>query len=56
MGRVADFKRRTRAVWCIVIGLLVLTAMAARQLPRFQSSPEWTTIDLPNPPAPLNTP
>lgn len=53
MGRAAGFKKRSRAVWCIGIGLFGLTVMGARQLPEFQSSPKWTTIDLPNPPAPL---
>lgn len=53
MGIAAGFKKRSRAVWCIGIALFGLTVMGARQLPEFQSSPEWTTINLPNPPAPL---
>ena len=49
----AGFKKRSRAVWCIGMALVGLTVMGARQLPEFQSGPEWTTIELPNPPAPL---
>ena len=46
--------KKSRARWCILIGVFAVTVMAgSHEVLRFQSSREWITISLPNPPATL---
>jgi hypothetical protein len=46
--------KKSRAHWYILLALFAVTAMAgAHEVLRFQSSREWVTVSLPNPPAPL---
>ena len=46
--------KKSRAGWYILIALFAVTAMAGtHEVLRFQSSREWVTVSLPNPPAPL---
>jgi hypothetical protein len=47
-------KKRSKAVWCLLIAVFGLTLMAGtKEISLLQSNREWTTITLPNPPAPL---
>ena len=45
---------KPRALWFIFVALFAVTVMGGTQeVRRIQSSREWVTISLPNPPAPL---
>ena len=50
----AESKKITRALWCISVVALGITALAgAHEVAKPQPHQEWVTINLPNPPAPL---
>jgi len=48
-------RKRSVAVWCGMIALCGLTVLAQQRLREYQT-PEWVTIDAPNPPPPLPYP
>jgi hypothetical protein len=53
-NEAANKAKKPGARWGFLIVLVALTAMVGtHQALRFQSSREWVTIALPNPPAPL---
>jgi hypothetical protein len=50
----ASLPEKSRAGSYILLALFAVTAMAGtHEVLRFQSSREWVTVSLPNPPAPL---
>jgi hypothetical protein len=54
MNLMGSPKSKRGALWFILIALFAVTVMAgAAEVRRIQSSREWVTISLPNPPAPL---
>jgi hypothetical protein len=51
-SKAAPAKKRAR--WFLLIAVFTVGAMAGTQeMLRFQSSREWITVSVPNPPAPL---